>query len=60
MITCEQLGRRSYTMELDPKYADVIVDRYFAFAGTADEITVLRGGKEYTYEEITTGTWEDE
>ena len=60
MITCEQLGRRSYTMELDPKYADVIVDRYFQFVGTADEITVVREGKEYSYEEITSGTWDED
>lgn len=27
MITCEQLKRNGYLMELDPKYCQVIVDR---------------------------------
>lgn len=28
LIACEQLGRRCFTMELDPKYCDVIRKRY--------------------------------
>jgi DNA modification methylase len=28
LITCEMLGRRSYTMELDPAFVDVIVTRW--------------------------------
>ena len=44
LITCEQLGRRCYTMELDPRYADVIVKRYLNFTG-ADSVTVIRNGE---------------
>ena len=33
MIACEQLGRICYTMELDPKYVDVIIDRWEKFTG---------------------------
>jgi site-specific DNA-methyltransferase (adenine-specific) len=33
MIACEQLGRNCYMMELDPKYADVIIDRWEQFTG---------------------------
>ena len=44
LITCEQLGRACYTMELDPKYADVIVKRWFKFTG-ADHAELVRGGK---------------
>lgn len=44
LITCEQLNRACYTMELDPKYADVIVKRYLNFT-KAEEITLIRGGK---------------
>ena len=33
MITCEQLGRINYTMEYDPHYADVIINRWESFTG---------------------------
>lgn len=33
LIACETSGRRCRTMELDPKYADVIVQRFVDFAG---------------------------
>lgn len=33
LIACEQLQRRCYTMEYDPRYADVIVDRWQQFTG---------------------------
>lgn len=31
LIACEQLGRKCYMMELDPKYCDVIRKRYWKF-----------------------------
>lgn len=45
LITCEQLGRRCYTMELDPKYADVIVKRWLNFTGKAEAILIRNGEK---------------
>lgn len=33
MIACEQLNRKCYMMELDPKYCDVIIKRYEKFTG---------------------------
>lgn len=33
LIACEQLGRRCYMMELDPKYCDVIIKRWEALTG---------------------------
>lgn len=33
MIAAEQLGRRAYLMELDERYADVIIERYEQFTG---------------------------
>lgn len=33
LITCEQLGRINYTMEYDPHYADVIINRWETFTG---------------------------
>ncbi len=45
LITCQQLGRRCYTMELDPKYADVIVKRYLKFTGEKSTILHRNGEK---------------
>lgn len=33
MIACEQNGRNAYLMELDPRYVDVIIERWETFAG---------------------------
>lgn len=33
LIACEQLGRRCVTVELDPHYADVIIDRWEQYTG---------------------------
>jgi site-specific DNA-methyltransferase (adenine-specific) len=33
IIACEQNGRNAYCMELDPKYVDVIIDRWEKFTG---------------------------
>ena len=33
LIACEQNGRISYNMELDPKYIDVIIDRWEQYTG---------------------------
>ena len=37
LIACEQLGRRCFMMELDPRYVDVIVDRWEKFTGRKAE-----------------------
>lgn len=33
LIACEQLNRRCFMMEYDPKYVDVIIDRWETFTG---------------------------
>ncbi len=33
LIACEQLNRKCYMMELDPKYCDVIIERWEKFTG---------------------------
>ena len=33
LISCEMLGRNCYTIELDPKYVDVIIDRWETLTG---------------------------
>ena len=37
LMACEQMRRRSYTMELDPHYVDVIIARWEAFTGKKAE-----------------------
>ena len=41
MIACEKLGRTNFTMELDPKYCDVIVKRWEEFTGKKAELVNL-------------------
>lgn len=38
IITCEQLNRKCYTMEYDPKYVDVIINRWEQFTGKKAEL----------------------
>ena len=33
IMACEQNGRVGYTMEFDPKFVDVIIDRWEKFTG---------------------------
>ncbi len=52
LIACEQTGRVCYTVELDEKFCDVIVNRYKEQVGSASGITCQRDGLTYTYDEI--------
>lgn len=45
LIASEATGRICRTIELDPKFCDVIVKRYISVTGK-DDVTLLRGGKE--------------
>jgi DNA modification methylase len=38
LIAAEQTGRKAFLMELDPLYADVIVQRYEKFTGRTAEV----------------------
>ena len=44
LIAADQLKRICYTVELDPKYADVIVNRYLAQVGSDEQIFLVRDG----------------
>ena len=33
LIACEQLGKKGYTMELEPKYCQIIIDRWEQYTG---------------------------
>lgn len=49
LIACEETDRICYAMELDEKYASVILRRYAEHTGDAAGITCLREGKQYAY-----------
>ena len=53
LIACEQSDRICYTIELDEKFCDVIVNRYIELVGSADGVSVERDGVTFTYEEVT-------
>lgn len=51
LIGAEMAGRRCNTVELDPRYCDVIINRYVRFTGNIG-VTCLRDGKELTYMQL--------
>ena len=54
IMAAEQNGRNAYCMEFDPKYCDVILQRYINFNGTSDGVYRLNAdGTKTKYEELT-------
>ena len=51
LMACEETGRICYGIELDEKFVDVIVKRYFEATGD-QSIKVMRDGKEINYSEL--------
>ncbi len=52
LIACEQTERSCYTIELDPKFCDVIVKRYIEQAGSDEKVSCQRDGLTYRFEEL--------
>lgn len=52
LIACEQLDRKCYMAELDPKYCDVIIQRYINFKGSAEDVFFIRDGEKIPYEDV--------
>lgn len=50
IMACEQNGRVCYTMELDERYVDTIIQRYINFKGSSDDVYLIRDGKKYRYD----------
>ena len=49
LMACEQMNRTCCTMELDEKYASVILRRYVDDTGDADGVYVIRDGEKQPY-----------
>lgn len=52
LMACEQSGRICYMLELDEKYASVILRRYVEDTGDADGVYVVRDGKRIPYADL--------
>ena len=52
LMACEQTNRICYTMELDPKYASVILRRYVEDGGNPDEVYVERNGQKLIFSDL--------
>lgn len=52
LMACELSGRICYTMELDEKYASVILRRYVDNGGDASGVYCIRDGKRINYADV--------
>lgn len=52
MMACEQMNRICCMMELDEKYASVILRRYVEDTGNADNVYVIREGEKFMYADL--------
>ena len=52
LIACEQTDRICRTMELGPKYASVIVQRFIELTGSDEEVCVERAGVVKKYRQL--------
>jgi len=52
LLTAEQLNRTCYGVELDPKYAGVIIQRYIEFKGDSDDVFITRNGIKTEYKKL--------
>ena len=52
LIACEQLNRKCYMAELEPRYIDVIINRYINLKGTDKDVFLIRDGQKIPYNEV--------
>ena len=55
LMACEQMNRICYMMELDEKYASVILRCYVEDTGNAEGVYVIRNGQQIPYAELVKG-----
>lgn len=52
LMACEQMNRICYTMELDEKYASVILRRYVEDTNDSENVYVIRNGEKIPYSNL--------
>lgn len=52
LMACEQMNRICYTMELDEKYASVILRRYVEDTNDSENVYVIRNGVKILYKDL--------
>ena len=52
LMACEQMNRICYTMELDEKYASVIIRRYVEDTNNSENVYVIRNGEKILYKDL--------
>lgn len=52
LMACELTNRICYTMEIDEKYASVILRRYVDNCGNQDDVYCIRNGKKVMYKDV--------
>lgn len=52
LMACEQMNRICYTMELDEKYASVILRRYVEDTNDSENVYVIRNGENILYKDL--------
>lgn len=52
LMACEKTNRICHTMELDEKYASVILRRYVEDTGDSENVYVIRDGKKLLYKDL--------
>ena len=59
MMACEQMNRTCYMMELDDKYASVILRRYVENTGDSSNVWCIRDGKTVMFSDVVKEVHED-
>ena len=52
LMACELTNRICYTMELDEKYASVILRRYVENGGNPEGVYCIRNGEKVMYDDV--------
>lgn len=55
LIACEETGRICYGIELDEKFADVIVKRYIEAVDSSSGVYLLRDGEKIPFSQMADG-----